>query len=60
MHVHSYRLRLIITSYFLIFSEVVGHAHMHKCIIILKNNSCEPIGYNTKISTDGVEWGSGL
>ena len=28
---------------------------MHTCM--LKNISCEPIGYNTKIDTGGVEWG---
>ena len=31
---------------------------MHMCMLhIFKNISCEPIGYNTNISTDGVEWG---
>ena len=31
---------------------------MHTCILhFLKNISREPIGYNTKISTGGVEWG---
>ena len=30
---------------------------MHMCILhFLKNISHEPIGYNTKIGTGGVEW----
>ena len=38
-------------------SEEVGHAHMH--VAFFKNISSEPIGYNTKIGTGGVngaEW----
>ena len=34
------------------YAEEVGHVHMHT-----ENISREPIGYNTKIGTDGVEWG---
>ena len=31
--------------------------HVHTCMLhIFKNISREPIGCNTKISTDGVEW----
>jgi len=36
-------------------AEEVGHSHVHAAYF--KNISREPIGYNTKISTDGVEWG---
>ena len=30
----------------------------HTCVLhIFKNISREPTGYNTKIGTDGIEWG---
>ena len=37
--------------------EEVGHPYAHVYIAFLKNISREPIGYNTKIGTGGVEWG---
>ena len=36
-------------------AEEGGHAHVHAAYF--KNISRELIGYNTKIWTDGVEWG---
>ena len=40
----------------ILIAEEGGQAHKHAAYFF-KNISCEPIGYNTTISANGVEWG---
>ena len=38
-------------------SEEGGHVHVSCCIVLKIFHVSPCIGYNTKIGTDGVEWG---
>ena len=46
------------TTYFAAVAKYQRRLVMRTCMLhFLKNISREPIGYNTKIGTGGVEWG---